>query len=169
MATTAPGAERIIEAAIACFGERGVTGASLQVVAREAGTSQALIIHHFGSKRALADRCTAVVLERADELARTDPSGVVGELAKRSADIRYLARVLTDDPEPSRALFRAAVDRAAALRPDVDPDAAVVLAVFNLAPLLLLDRISEAVPEDTWGRFTRAVGRVLAPSAETEQ
>lgn len=169
MNTTSPGAERIIEAAIACFGERGVAGASLQVVAREAGTSQALIIHHFGSKRALADRCTAVVLERADRLVRADPSGAVEGLAGRSADIRYLARVLTDDAEPSRALFRAAVERAAALRPDVDPDAAVVLAVLNLAPLLLLDRISEALSEDTWGRFTRAVARVLAPRAGAEQ
>ena len=169
MSINAPGAERIIEAAIACFGERGVAGTSMQVIAREAGTSQALIVHHFGSKQALAGRCTTVVLERADELARTDPSGAVEALAKRSADIRYLGRVLTDDPEPSRALFRAAVERAASLRPDVDPDAAVVLAVLNLAPLLLLDRISEALPEDTWGRFTRAVARVLAPSTETEQ
>lgn len=169
MNTTAPGAERIIEAAIACFGERGVAGASLQVVAREAGTSQALIVHHFGSKRALADHCTSVVLERAEQLTRADPSRAVETLAERTADIRYLARVLTDDAEPSRALFRAAIERAGALRPDVDPDAAVVLAVLNLAPLLLLDRICEALPEDTWGRFTRAVARVLAPKVEVEQ
>lgn len=169
MNINSPRAERIIEAAIACFGDRGVAGTSMQVIAREAGTSQALIVHHFGSKQALADRCTAVVLERADELARTDPSRAVEALAKRSADIRYLGRVLTDDPEPSRDLFRAAVERSAALRPDVDPDAAVVLAVLNLAPLLLLDRISEALPEDTWGRFARAAARVLAPSTGAEQ
>lgn len=169
MRISSPGAARIIEAAIACFGERGVAGTSMQVIAREAGTSQALIVHHFGSKQALADHCTAVVLERADELARTDPSGAVEELAKRSADIRYLGRVLTDDPEPSRALFGAAVEKAAALRPDIDPDGAVVLAVLNLAPLLLLDRIAEALPEDTWGRFTQAVARVLAPGAEAER
>lgn len=169
MGIHSPGAERIIEAAIASFGERGVAGTSLHVIAREAGTSQALIIHHFGSKQSLVDRCTEVVLEHADELARIDPSGAVEALAKRSTEIRFLGRVLTDDPESSRMLFRAAIQRAVTLRPDVDTDSAVVLAVFNLAPLLLIDRISEVLTEDTWGRFTRAAARVLAPNMDVER
>lgn len=47
-----------------------------------------------------------------------------------------------------RALF------AAAARPDADADEAVVLAILNLAPLLLVERASESIPDDAWGRFT---------------
>lgn len=161
MDTEPAGAARIIEAAIACFGARGVAGTSLQAIAQAAGTSQALIIHHFGSKQALADRCTAHVLARAEAIAATTPATAVEEHAKHADDVRYLARVLADDPAPSRALFHAAVQRAAASRPDAEPDEAVVLAVLNLAPLLLFDRITEALPDDTWARFTHAVASLL--------
>lgn len=160
------GADRIINAAIEGFGEHGVAGTTLQRIARQAGVSQALIVHHFGSKQQLADRCTAVVLARAESFARTAPDRAVEAFAANPADVRYLARVLTDDPESSRALFAAAVERAAAARPDAGADEAIVLATLNLAPLLLIERVSEALPEDTWGRFTRAAARLLAPNVE---
>lgn len=156
------GADRIIEAAIGCFGEHGVAGTTLQRIAHEAGTSQALIVHHFGSKQNLANRCTEVVLVRAEALTHAVPDRAVEEFAARSADVRYLARVLTDDVAASRALFADAVQRAAAARPDADADEAVVLATLNLAPLLLIERVSESIPDDTWARFTRAVARLLS-------
>lgn len=162
MTTHPSGADRIIDSAIDCFGERGVSGTTLQVIARHAGTSQALIVHHFRSKQNLADRCTALVLSRAEALAQTTPDRAVEEFAARPADIKYLARILTDDAESSRALFDAAIERASRARPDADTDEAVVLATLNLAPLLLIDRITESIPEDTWGRFTRAAARLLA-------
>ncbi len=163
MTPQSSGSDRIIEAAISCFGERGVAGTTLQGIAQEARTSQALIVHHFGSKRNLADRCTTVVLARAEALAHFVPDRAVEEFAARPMDVRYLARVLTDEVEASRTLFNAAVEYAAAARPDADADESVVLATLNLAPLLLIDRVSEAFPEDTWGRFTRAAARLLKP------
>ena len=54
--------ERILDAALACYRERGLGATSLQAVARRAGVSAATILNHFGS---------------ADELARV----VVGQLA----------------------------------------------------------------------------------------
>ncbi len=133
----------------------------MQRIAQEAATSQALIVHHFGSKQNLAQRCTAAVLARLEALVEASPDRAVEEFAARPADVRYLARVLTDDPEPSRALFAAAIRRAAEARPDADADEAVVLATLNLAPMLLFDRVSESLPEDTWGRFTRAASRLI--------
>lgn len=161
------GADRIIDAAIDSFGERGVAGTTLQRIAQQAGVSQALIVHHFGSKRNLADRCTTAVLARVEESARTNPERAVEEFAARPSDVRYLARVLTDEEDASRALFAAAVERAAAARPDADADEAVVLATLNLAPLLLFERVSESLPDDTWGRFSRAAARLLAPNEGT--
>lgn len=55
--------ERILDAALACYRERGVGATSLQAVARQAEVSAATILNHFGS---------------ADELARV----VVGRLAE---------------------------------------------------------------------------------------
>lgn len=41
-----------------------------------------------------------------------------------------------------------------------------MLATLNLAPLLLIERVSESIPEDTWGRFTRAAARLLTTNEE---
>lgn len=138
-----------------------MAGTSLQRVALAAGTSQALIVHHFGSKKGLTERCTAAVLARLEALVEASPDRAVEVFAEDPAGVRYLARVLTDDPDASRALFAAAVRRAAEARPDADADEAVVLATLNLAPALLFERVSESLAEDTWGRFTRAAARLL--------
>jgi AcrR family transcriptional regulator len=52
--------ERIVEAAVECFAERGFRGASTREIATRAGTNQGLITYHFRSKdelwKAAADR-----------------------------------------------------------------------------------------------------------------
>jgi AcrR family transcriptional regulator len=45
--------ERIVEAAAACFAERGFRAASTREIAARAGTNQGLITYHFKSKDAL--------------------------------------------------------------------------------------------------------------------
>lgn len=45
----------ILEAALACFGERGFSGTTTRAIAKRAGVTQPLIHHYFGSKRALFD------------------------------------------------------------------------------------------------------------------
>lgn len=46
--------ERILDAALACYRERGIAATSLQAVARRAGVSAATILNHFGSGEELA-------------------------------------------------------------------------------------------------------------------
>lgn len=46
--------ERILEAALACYRERGIGATSLQAVARRAEVSAATILNHFGSAQELA-------------------------------------------------------------------------------------------------------------------
>ena len=52
--------DRIVEAAISAFSDRGFRGASTREIASRAGTNQGLITYHFRSKeslwRAAADR-----------------------------------------------------------------------------------------------------------------
>jgi AcrR family transcriptional regulator len=56
------GRDRILDAAIARFAAQGVSGTSLKVIAQDAGVSQALIVHHFGTKEGLRDACDDLVL-----------------------------------------------------------------------------------------------------------
>ncbi|NLG21793.1 MAG: helix-turn-helix transcriptional regulator, partial [Actinomycetales bacterium] len=51
------GSQRILEAAINLFGRNGVKGTSMRAIAEEAGVSQALVVHHFGSKDGLQRAC----------------------------------------------------------------------------------------------------------------
>jgi TetR/AcrR family transcriptional regulator, regulator of cefoperazone and chloramphenicol sensitivity len=48
-----PGREAIVESALRLFGERGVAATSLREVAKAAGVSPALVVHHFGGKEGL--------------------------------------------------------------------------------------------------------------------
>lgn len=49
--------ERIVDAAIDLFGERGFRGASIKAVAELAEVSPSLVMHHFGSKAGLQAAC----------------------------------------------------------------------------------------------------------------
>ena len=46
--------ERILDAALACYRERGIGATSLQAVARRAEVSAATVLNHFGSAEELA-------------------------------------------------------------------------------------------------------------------
>lgn len=54
---------RIRDAAVLSFATTGF-GASVRAIARDAGVSPALVMHHFGSKDALREVCDAHVLEQ---------------------------------------------------------------------------------------------------------
>lgn len=59
-------ADRILEAAGRLFAERGVTGATVRDIARDAGVTHPLIHHYWGSKAALL----AAVLQRTQDRMR---------------------------------------------------------------------------------------------------
>jgi AcrR family transcriptional regulator len=100
--------ERIVEAALEAFAEKGFHGASTRDIAERAGTNQGLITYHFRSKdelwRAAADRIFGRLAERMTEqlgaLASEDPR----ERAREA--IRIYVRFAAAHPE----LFRLMVD-----------------------------------------------------------
>lgn len=100
--------ERIVEAALEAFAEKGFHGASTRDIAERAGTNQGLITYHFRSKdelwRAAADRIFGLLAERMTEqlggLASEDPR------ERARAAIRSYVRFAAAHPE----LFRLMVD-----------------------------------------------------------
>lgn len=100
-----PGRERILHAAIARFAEHGAAGTSLKVIAEDAGVSQALIVHHFGSKDALRHACDDHILAMfREQLAEVAAEGadldVLGAFRRRqeaqASILPYLARSLAE-------------------------------------------------------------------------
>jgi AcrR family transcriptional regulator len=51
--TTVDARDRIVEAALTVFAQRGFDGATTREIAKEAGVSSALIHHHFKDKESL--------------------------------------------------------------------------------------------------------------------
>ena len=105
--------ERILDAAIARFAEHGVAGTSLKAIAEQADVSQALIVHHFGSKQGLRDACDAHIIgvirdqmrQAADEGADLDVLAAFRRRQQAQAHaLPYLARALSEGGPAAVAL-----------------------------------------------------------------
>ena len=100
--------ERIVEAALEAFAEKGFRGASTREIAERAGTNQGLITYHFRSKeelwRAAADRIIGLLGTRLERRLA----------ALRSEDPRVRAReAIRVDPQPGWILRTTASPRGA--------------------------------------------------------
>jgi TetR/AcrR family transcriptional regulator len=90
--------ERILEAAVEAFAEKGFLGASTREIARRAGTNQGLITYHFRSK---------------DELWRAAADSIFAGLGRQLTE-RLGALELADSRERAREAIRVYVRFAAA-------------------------------------------------------
>jgi TetR/AcrR family transcriptional regulator len=100
--------ERIVEAALEAFAEKGFRGASTRDIAQRAGTNQGLITYHFRSKdelwRAAADRIFGMLGTSLGERLAALESGDARERVREA--IREYVRFAAAHPE----LFRLMVD-----------------------------------------------------------
>ncbi len=112
------GKARIREAALELFAAHGVAGTSLRAIAQQAGTSPALVIHHFGSKGGLCQAVDEVVVKRIElalgevpvdvasgELLEKRVEAVAGLLTSQPVLCDYIGRTLSENGEASAALF----------------------------------------------------------------
>src|SRR3954454_8125135 len=100
------------------FGRGGVAATSLRAVARAAGVSPGLIVHHFGSKEGLIRAVDEAVLARINlALSEVPIEGSGAELISQRAEVvaaflrsppalcDYIGRALSERTEASADLF----------------------------------------------------------------
>jgi TetR/AcrR family transcriptional regulator, regulator of cefoperazone and chloramphenicol sensitivity len=175
---------RIRDAAMELFGAQGVAASSLRAVARAAGVSPGLVVHHFGSKDGLIRAVDEAVLTRINlALSEVLLEGLAGDVIEQRAEMvagflrgqpalcDYLGRALSESTDASAELFHrlfsfAARDErlvaAGLLRNDTDPFWRAMHQVILVVGPLLLRRLierelgGELLGEENLARWTRA-------------
>lgn len=105
---SADGKDSIIQAAIRLFGKHGIDATSLREVAKAAGISPALVVHHFGSKEGLVTAVDKAVLQEFGAAYSFDETAEGSDLLRKRAG--QTARVMRDRPEACAYLGRALVE-----------------------------------------------------------
>lgn len=131
---------RIRDAAIEQFGEHGFD-VGLRVIAKAAGVSAALVIHHFGSKDGLRKACDDFVAEsirtsKSETIQSSDPASWLAQLADIESFaplMAYLVRSMQSGGDLAKSLWRHMIDnveqymdegvRAGTVKPSRDPKA----------------------------------------------
>lgn len=100
--------DSIISTAFRAFGRSGIESTSLREVARTAGVSPALVIHHFGSKEGLVATLDEAVVREFAAAYAADPVEEGGDPLRRRAE--QTARVMSERPDVCAYLGRALVE-----------------------------------------------------------
>ncbi|HEX7244368.1 MAG TPA: TetR/AcrR family transcriptional regulator [Solirubrobacterales bacterium] len=104
------GKDSILGAALRLFGERGIEATSLREVAKEAGVSPALVVHHFGGKEGLVAAVDeAAVREFGTAYGSTEAAEGDKNLLRQRAE--QTAAVMRERPDVCTYLGRALVER----------------------------------------------------------
>jgi len=157
-------ADRIVDAACELIAQRGVADSSVREVARRAGVSAPLVVHHFGSKSGLVKECDRRVADaldqalapmRAGESVDSIEGGWV-ELLRSTPYLAYVTRSIRDGGELGGRLFDelfaisrdtdTAMQEAGVARSTADPDMRVLLLMaLDMGMLLLSDHVERAL------------------------
>jgi len=154
--------EQLLTIAVEMFAANGFAQTSLRAIAKQAGVSPALLVHHFGTKDALIKEAIAITLGHwvADEKAAMldDESNQLSHwqavMAKGATPLRFFRQVLLAGGEYSQRLFAAAVGEseslleqmksAGRLRDVKDPKTtALMLTLSGLGSVLFMDHIEK--------------------------
>jgi AcrR family transcriptional regulator len=159
---------RIRDTAMALFAREGVAATSLRAVARHAGVSPALLVHHFDSKQGLCAAVDEAVVTRFTERLRNVPIEGDRLLKRRGAALSelmcaeplicdYIARALAEGSEASADLFHRffmaarnddALVAAGAVRADSDADwRALQQLMLVVGPLMLRPLVERELGE----------------------
>ncbi|HEV7421943.1 MAG TPA: TetR family transcriptional regulator [Mycobacterium sp.] len=131
---------RIRDAAIEQFGEHGF-GVGVRAIAKVAGVSPGLVIHHFGSKDGLRKACDDYIAElirdtKSESLQTSDPAtwfAQMSEIEDFAPSMAYLVRSMQAGGDLAKTLWHTMIDnaegyieegvRAGTIKPSRDPKA----------------------------------------------
>ncbi len=179
------GRRRILDAAIVEFAERGVAATSLKVIAQRADVSQALIVHHFGSKEALRRACDGHVAAAIREHKRKalgqgsgfDPIAALRDVEEQRPLLQYLARTLGDGQPEVAALVDEMIDdavgymaegeRSGLVKPSENPRArAAILVLWSLGLLMMHEHVDRHLGVDLLTATTPEMTAYILPAIE---
>ena len=154
--------EHLIEVATRVFAREGFTGTSLRMIAVEAGVSAALLVHHFGSKQRLIEETIETTLgewmREKDHLAELPFSEALSQWPQTAQDghqkLAFFKQVMLSGGKPAQLLLErmhfeakerlTMMTKTGVMRDVADIEtAALLLAVYGMAPLILSDSIKK--------------------------
>lgn len=158
---------RIREAAIRAFARDGFDATSMRAIAKDAGVSAALIVHHFGDKSSLRAACDdyvlAAFLDDRHELIEAPTAdrirAALNDVERYGPYVDYLGRMLSDSSPAADRLFDEIIEvtrkvldeqRAAGLLVEMsDPEMTTLLvAMMGLAPVMMRTQIGRVLGQD---------------------
>ena len=154
--------EHLIEVATRVFAREGFAGTSLRMIAVEAGVSAALLVHHFGSKQRLIEETIETTLgewmREKDQLAELPLSEALSQWPQTAQDghqkLAFFKQVMLSGGKPAQLLLErmhfeakerlTMMTKTGVMRDVADIEtAALLLAVYGMAPLILSDSIKK--------------------------
>jgi AcrR family transcriptional regulator len=157
-AKRAASAQRILEAAQAEFGERGLEGTTVRAIAQRAGVDPSLVIQHYGSKSdlfAIAARLPGI--STGDDVAGHLFDVLDVRLSEPPPETRALVRSMLTAPEATSAMREFLNERVANLAGASDRDDAELRAALTVSSILgltvarrflKLDALSAEIPAE---------------------
>ena len=175
--------ERLIDIATKAFSESGFAATSLRSIAKLAGVSPALLVHHFGSRDGLIEQCImrGLGLWVAEKQSFVDVSLSTalaqwqGAIDKHGPKLQFFRQVLLSGGPAADMLFRRMVQEAEIMirteqskgkmrKTENVSDLALIMTLHGLAPLVLQDQVDSYLG----GSFQDPVlgGRLAAANLE---
>jgi AcrR family transcriptional regulator len=154
--------DQLIEVATSAFARDGIAATSLRAIAKEAGVSPALVVHHFGSREKLIEDCIIKALglwvsekqEFVDVSLSTALTKWQGSIAEHGVKLQFFRQVLLAGGEPANALFSRMVKETQMViesqaakgrmrKVENQRDFALLLTLQELAPLMLQSEVAD--------------------------
>jgi AcrR family transcriptional regulator len=153
---------QLIETATKAFARDGFATTSLRSIAKEAGVSPALVVHHFGSREKLIEECIIKSLglwvSEKQQFVDVSLSTAIGQwqssIDKHGGKLQFFRQVLLFGGEPANILFSrmvlearmiidAQIEKGQMRKAGQPDDLALLMTLHGLAPLLLQEQVNK--------------------------
>jgi AcrR family transcriptional regulator len=151
----------LIDVATNAFARDGFATTSLRSIAKEAGVSPALVVHHFGSREKLVEECIVKSLglwvsekqQFVDVSLSTSLAQWQSSIDKHGSKLQFFRQVLLAGGEPANILFsrmvqesqmviEAQIEKGQMRKVENRADLALLMTLHGLAPLMLQEQVN---------------------------